>query len=428
MKVMVVGSGGREHALAWKLAGEDCVDKLLAAPGSAAIAQCAECLPVAADDVEGLVSVALERGVDLVLVGPEQPLAAGLVDLGRERGLKVFGPGRDGAQLESSKAFTKTLLDEAGVATARWAEFTQVAPARAFAEELGLPVVVKADGLAAGKGVVICEDAEQVDEALISMLEGGRFGEAGARVVVEEFMCGEELSFIALTDGRTVLPLATSQDHKAVFDGDKGPNTGGMGAYSPAPVCDQAMQALLLSDVLEPTVAALAARGIDYRGVLYAGIMVTDEGPKVLEYNVRFGDPECQPLMMRMRGSLAEAALACVEGTLDRVRLDWADDAAACVVMTAPGYPGEYSKGDVIEGIAAANELDDVKVFEAGTSRDDDGRVVSSGGRVLGVTSTGGNIAAALHGAYSAVSAISWPGAHYRRDIGHRALDSGASA
>lgn len=422
MRVLIIGSGGREHALAWKVAQDPSVTSVLAAPGSAGIAECAECLPVAVDDIEGLASLAAERGADLTIVGPEVPLAAGIVDVFEARGLRIFGPNRSAARLEASKAFMKSVLVDAGVPTARYGEFTEVAPALGFAGELGFPVVVKADGLAAGKGVVICADARETRETIASMLEGTSFGDAGRRVVVEEFLTGEEVSFLALTDGTNVIPLEPSQDHKTVFDGDRGPNTGGMGAYSPAPVIDVAMSQHVVQNVLTPTVAALRARGVHFRGVLYAGLMMTKDGPKVLEYNARFGDPECQPLMMRLESSLVELVEACVDGRADRVRPRWSRDAAVCVVMTAEGYPGAYRKGDVIDGLDAARACEGTMVFHAGTARDDAGRWLTAGGRVLGVTARGGTIGTAIENAYRAVACIRWRGAHYRKDIGHRAL------
>jgi phosphoribosylamine--glycine ligase len=422
MRVLVVGGGGREHALAWKLAGDPRVEHVLAAPGSAGIAEEAECVGVRADDVEGLARLASERGADLTMVGPEVPLALGIVDRFRREGLRIVGPGAEGARLEASKAFMKKVLTEAGVPTAAYGEFTDARAARAFARELGAPVVVKADGLASGKGVVVCADLDEADAAIRDMLERDRFGSAGRRVVVEEFLEGEEASFIVLTDGIRVVPLAPSQDHKAVGDGDRGPNTGGMGAYSPTPAVDAATADLVVKRLIEPTVAALRARGIDYRGVLYAGLMMTRDGPKVLEYNVRFGDPETQPLMMRMRGGFADLLEACAEGDLSSARVAWDAGAAVCVVMAAGGYPGDVTKGDVITGIEDAERQAHVKVFHAGTRRDDAGLWRTDGGRVLGVTAMGADIAAAIARAYDAVERIHWSGAHYRRDIGRKAV------
>ncbi len=422
MKVLVVGSGGREHALAWKFARDPEVQEVFAAPGSAGIARVARCMSVGVGDISGLAGLADEIGVDLTMVGPEAPLADGIVDEFRANGLAVFGPGANGAQLESSKAFSKDLLVEAGVPTADYRELSDPAEAQAYARELGFPCVVKADGLAAGKGVVICADEDEADAAIDDMLVGRRFGEAGARIVVEEFLVGEEASFMALTDGETSLCLAASQDHKAIFDGDRGPNTGGMGAYSPAPVVDEAMTEQVRTRVIEPTVEALRRRGIDYCGVLYAGLMIQKGEAKVLEYNVRFGDPECQALMMRMDGSLAAAAKACIERKLHKTKVAWTADTSVCVVMASEGYPGDYPKGVPINGIEEADALDGVEVFHAGTARDEQGRWLTAGGRVLGVTARGKDMRAALDRAYEAVGKISWKGAHVRRDIGHRAL------
>ncbi len=422
MKVLVVGSGGREHALAWKIASDPRVDSVIAAPGSAGIAQVAACADVAVDDVEGLARLARDAGVDLTVVGPEAPLAAGLVDRFRADGLRVFGPDAGGARLEASKAFMKQILVDAGVATARYGEFGDVEAARRFARDLGAPLVVKADGLAAGKGVVVCEDLETADQAIASMLEQGVFGEAGRRVVVEEFLVGEEASFIALCDGRSVVALAPSQDHKAVGDGDRGPNTGGMGAYSPAPVVDDALAGEITSTIIEPTVATLRDRGIDYRGVLYAGLMIHEGKPKVLEYNVRFGDPECQPLMVRLRSSLVDLIEGCVEGDVSGIEVEWNAGAAVCVVMAAGGYPGSYEKGTAISGIEAAGAHEGVEVFHAGTTRDGDGTWRTAGGRVLGVTAGADTVETAVRRAYTAVENIHWDGVHYRRDIAHRAL------
>lgn len=422
MRVLVIGGGGREHALVWRLAQEAGVDELLAAPGSAAIAELAECVAVSVDDIEGLAGLASERGVDMTVVGPEAPLAAGIADLFAERGLKVFGPGREGARLEASKAFTKLVLTEAGAPTAAYGQTEDPAEAKDMVARFGCPVVVKADGLAAGKGVVICTDEAEAHRAIEEMLVGGRFGVAGRRVVVEELLEGEEASFMAVTDGRAVLPLASSQDHKAVFDDDRGPNTGGMGAYSPAPVMTAEMSAWVTGQIIEPTVAALRERGIEFRGVLYAGLMITDEGPKVLEYNVRFGDPECQPIMARLRTNLLDIMQATVAGELEGMRAEWDDRDAVCVVMSSEGYPGDYEKGRVIDGIERAAAMTDVTVFHAGTARDECGRWITAGGRVLGVSALGHGVAEAVSTAYAAVEQIAWEGAHYRRDIAHRAV------
>ncbi|HYC00029.1 MAG TPA: phosphoribosylamine--glycine ligase [Candidatus Limnocylindrales bacterium] len=424
MKVLVVGSGGREHALAWKLASDRAATKVFVAPGSEAMAEVAERVSIEALDIRGLADFAQREGIGLTVVGPEAPLAAGIVDEFRARGLRIFGPDSEGARLEASKAFAKRLLTKAGIPTAAYAEFdaSQLHEAQRFARELGFPVVVKADGLAAGKGVVICASEKESDDAIADMLVAGSFGEAGRRVVVEEFMEGEEASFMAITDGRTALPLVTSQDHKTVLDGDRGPNTGGMGAYSPAPVITPAMHELIMATVIEPTVTALREAGIDYRGVLYAGIMVTPRGPRVLEYNVRFGDPECQAILMRLRSSLVELLLAAIDGRLDRIELQWEPGTSACIVMAAEGYPGKVRAGDAIEGIENARRVPAVQVFHAGTRCDSQGRFVTAGGRVLGVCATGATAVEATARAYEAAGKIHWTGAHYRRDIAWRAL------
>jgi len=423
MKVLVVGSGGREHSLVWKIANDPRRPKVYAAPGSAGMAGLAERVAIDPNDFEGLAAFAEREGIDLTVVGPEGPLASGIVDVFRAKGLRIFGPDKRGAELEASKAFTKKLLVEAGVPTAEYGEFRDAAAARLFARTLGFPVVVKADGLAAGKGVIICADASEADRAIDGMLEDGDFGAAGTCVVVEEFLVGEEASFMAITDGVTALPLASSQDHKAVFDGDRGPNTGGMGAYSPAPCVTPEVHDDIMRRVIAPTVKTLAARGIDYRGVLYAGIMLTAKGPKVLEYNVRFGDPECQALLMRLRSSILDLFDATIDRRLDAHHLEWKSGTSVCVVLTAAGYPGDVRKGDAIDGIDAAASVAGVQVFHAGTSRDADGTWRSAGGRVLGVCATGARVADATAKAYEAVSLISWSGMHYRRDIAWRALE-----
>lgn len=422
MKVLVVGGGGREHALAWKIAADPRRPKVYAAPGSDGMAGVAERVAIDPSDLEGLAAFAVAEGIDLTVVGPEGPLAAGIVDVFRAKGLRIFGPDRRGAELEASKAFTKRLLVEAGVPTAEYGEFREAAPAREFARRLGFPVVVKADGLAAGKGVIICADEAEADRAIEGMLEGGDFGAAGSCVVVEEFLVGEEASFMAITDGVTSLALASSQDHKAVFDGDRGPNTGGMGAYSPAPCVTAEIHEEILRTVIEPTVRTLNARGIDYRGVLYAGIMLTARGPKVLEYNVRFGDPECQALLMRLRSSVVELFEATIDRRLAEHRLEWEEGTSVCVVLSAAGYPAEVRKGDVITGLEDAQATGDVQVFHAGTVRGEDGLWRTAGGRVLGVCAVAPRVADATARAYAAVDRISWKGMHCRRDIAWRAL------
>jgi phosphoribosylamine--glycine ligase len=421
LRVLLLGGGGREHALAWKLAQSPVLGRLYAAPGNPGIAQVADCVPVRADAVDAVIEVARRERIDLTVVGPEAPLALGVADALEARGCPVFGPSRAAAELESSKAFAKAFFMRHGIPTARFGVFDAPAPARAFARELGGRVVVKADGLAAGKGAIVCEDAAAADRALADLLERRVLGDAGARVVVEEFLDGEEVSVFALTDGRAVCPLAAAQDHKAVFDGDRGPNTGGMGAYSPAPALGEALAAEIRRGILEPTVAGMAAEGRPYRGVLYAGLMLTAAGPRVLEYNVRFGDPECQVLMLRLAEDLLPLCRAVAEGRGLPPAAAWRPDAAVCVVVASGGYPGEYRVGLPIDGIERAEAHPGVTVFHAGTARRD-GRLVTAGGRVLGVAAVGADVAAAVARAYAATAEIRFDGMHYRRDIGHRAL------
>jgi phosphoribosylamine---glycine ligase len=421
LRVLLVGSGGREHALAWKLAQSPRLGQLYAAPGNPGIARVAECVPVRADDVTAVVDLAERKRIDLTVVGPEGPLALGLVDALEARGRPVFGPSRAAAALESSKVFAKQLFVRYGIPTARFGIFDDPRTARAFVEELGGRAVVKADGLAAGKGAVVCADPAEAARAIGDMLERRVFGDAGARVVVEEYLEGEEVSVFALTDGQIVCPLGSAQDHKAVFDGDRGPNTGGMGAYSPAPVLDPTLARQVVETVLEPTVRGMAAEGRPYRGVLYAGLMLTAAGVRVLEYNVRFGDPECQVLVPRLAGDLLPLCQAVAEGRGLPLSVGWRPEAAVCVVLASGGYPGEYPTGLPIEGIERAEARPGVTVFHAGTAQRA-GRLTTAGGRVLGVTALAADIPAAVASAYAAAVEIRFDGMHYRRDIGHRAL------
>ena len=421
LRVLLVGGGGREHALAWKLSRSPRLGALYAAPGNPGIASVAECVPVRADDVSGIVALADRERIDLTVVGPEGPLALGLADALEARARPVFGPSRAAAALESSKVFAKELFVRHGIPTARFGVFDDPAAARAFVVELGGRAVVKADGLAAGKGAVVCRDPAEAAQAIGDMLERRVFGDAGARVVIEELLEGEEVSVFALTDGRTVCPLASAQDHKAVFDGDRGPNTGGMGAYSPAPALDPSLARRITETVLVPTIRGMAAEGRPYRGVLFAGLMLTPAGLRVLEYNVRFGDPECQALMPRLADDLLPLCQAVAEGRGLPTSVTWRPEAAACVVLASGGYPGEYATGLPIEGIERAEARPGVTVFHAGTARRDGG-LVTAGGRVLGVTALGADIPAAVAAAYAAAGEIRFDGAHYRRDIGHRAL------
>lgn len=422
MRILVVGSGGREHALCWSIAASPLCDKLYCAPGNAGIAQEAECAAIAADDVAGLVAFAKRERIDFVVVGPEAPLVAGLVDRLAEAGIKAFGPRAEAAALEGSKAFMKDLCARHGIPTAAYGRFTDAGKAKTFIRSKGAPIVVKADGLAAGKGVIIAGSVAEAEAAVEAMLTGGQFGAAGSEVVVEEFLEGEEASFFALTDGTNALPLASAQDHKRAFDGDSGPNTGGMGAYSPAPIVTDAVAADVMAWIIRPTIAAMAAEGRPFQGVLYAGLMLTADGPKLLEYNVRFGDPECQVLCVRLMSDLLPALIASADGQLRNFHLRWQDKAALTVVMAAKGYPEAYEKGSEIRGLERAAALPDVTVFHAGTRQGEGGRILAHGGRVLNITATGRTIAEAQARAYAAVDLIDWPGGFCRRDIGWRAV------
>jgi phosphoribosylamine--glycine ligase len=420
MNILLIGSGGREHALAWALSNSPLLTKLYVAPGNAGIASVAETVSLDAADHDAVISFCRTNAIDLVVVGPEAPLVAGLVDDLEAAGLKAFGPSRAAAQLEGSKAFTKGVCDEAGIPTAAYGRFAEKEPALSYVREKGAPIVVKADGLAAGKGVVVAATTEEALAAVEACFEGS-FGEAGAEVVIEECLVGEEASFFVLVDGKTALPLATAQDHKRAHDGDTGPNTGGMGAYSPAPVMTDALVERTMSDIIRPTVETMARRGTPFKGVLYAGLMITGEGPKLIEYNTRFGDPECQVLMVRLKDDLLTLMLASVDETLDRVSARWRDDAAVTVVMAAKGYPGAYEKGTEIRGLAVAADDPDIEIFHAGT-KSDDGRILANGGRVLNITATGATVGEATQKAYSAIGRIDWPEGFCRKDIGWRAI------
>jgi len=421
VKVLVVGAGGREHTFSWKLAQSPRVTELLAAPGNPGIAQHARCLPIKDNEIDALVAAALRERVDLTVVGPELPLALGLADRFRERGLAVFGPSQAAARLESSKAFAKDLMARHGIPTARFRAFTAAGTARAWCRELGVPLVVKADGLAAGKGVIICRTLDEADAAVALCLDQGAFGAAGASVVIEEFMEGEEASFFAITDGAAILPLASAQDHKTVLDGDRGPNTGGMGAYSPAAVMDTAVTERVMAEIVRPTVAAMAKEGAPFAGFLYVGLMITRVGPRVVEFNCRFGDPECQVVIPRLAADLLPLLDAVARGASIPASVPWAPETSVCVVMSSGGYPGTYETGRPISGIADAEALPGVQVFHAGTALRD-GALVTAGGRVLGVQALGAGVGAAVDAAYAAVARIHFEGAHFRRDIARRAL------
>ena len=420
MNVLLIGSGGREHALAWALSASPLLTRLYCAPGNAGIAETAECVAISADDHAGLIAFAKANAIDFVIVGPEGPLVAGLGDEFAAAGLKYFGPNKAAAQLEGSKGFTKDLCREFNIPTGAYGIFDNAADAKSYLATQKLPIVIKADGLAAGKGVVIAETMADAEHAIGACFDGA-FGAAGATVVIEEFLDGEEASFFALCDGSTVLPLATAQDHKRVGDGDTGTNTGGMGAYSPAPVMTPEMVRRTMDEIIRPTVAGMAKRGTPFKGVLFLGIMVTAKGPQLIEYNVRFGDPECQVLMMRLKSDLLAALLATADGVLANFDLRWHDDPALVVVMAANGYPGDYAKGTEICGLAAAGSGDGVEIFHAGTRRDGD-RLLANGGRVLNIAARGRTVAEAQTRAYAAVDRIEWPGGFCRRDIGWRAI------
>jgi len=422
MKVLVVGSGGREHALCWAIAKSPKCKRLLCAPGNAGISSVAECVAVGAEDVPGIVDLAKREKIDFVVIGPEAPLVAGLADRLREEGIKAFGPSAAAAEIEGSKGMMKDLCAKYDIPTADYARFDEPDAAKEYIRVKGAPIVVKADGLAAGKGVILCRNENEAYAAIDHMMIEGMFGDAGGEVVIEEFMVGEEASFFALVDGENALPLVAAQDHKAVFDGDEGPNTGGMGAYTPAPVVDDAMAQRVMDEIIMPTIDGMAAEGKPYQGVLYAGLMIEDGGPRLIEYNCRFGDPECQPLMMRLRSDALEMLLASAEGKLDTIKLEWASEAALTVVMAAEGYPGSYEKGSEIGGIDDAESINDVVVFHAGTKADGE-RITANGGRVLGVTALGKTVKTAQKVAYKAVDKIDWPQGFCRRDIGWRAID-----
>jgi phosphoribosylamine--glycine ligase len=421
MKILVIGSGGREHALVWKISQSPKVEKIFCAPGSAAIGELAECVAIGPEQIEKLADFAEKEKIDLTVVGPELPLTLGITDLFESRGLRIFGPNKTAAQLEGSKAFAKEILKQNRILTASFGTFTDAASAKKYLAQQKPPYVIKADGLAGGKGVLICANRQQAEAAVNDILVRHAFGQAGEKVVIEEFLDGEEASFMVLTDGDHIIPLASSQDHKRVFDNDEGPNTGGMGAYSPAPVVTSAMHQRILDEILKPLLAGLKNQGIRYRGVIYVGLMITKSGPKVLEFNARFGDPECQPIMMRLKSDLVPLLEATIDGKLNQVQPEWYEDPAVCVVLSARGYPGPYDTGYEIRGLDKLRHWDKGVVFHAGTAKEN-GRWLTSGGRVLGVTARGSDIGNAVTNAYSAVSQISWDGMHYRKDIARKAI------
>ena len=424
MKVLIIGGGGREHALAWRTASSDSVEKVYVAPGNAgtALEPKLENVDIGVEDIDGLLKFAQDNDIQLTIVGPEAPLVLGVVDTFTAAGLNCFGPTRAAAQLEGSKTFCKNFLRDHNIPTADYGTFTDIDEATAYIKKMGAPIVIKADGLAAGKGVILADTEQEAVNAVKDMLAGNKFGEAGNRVVVEEFLQGEEASFIVMADGDNILPLATSQDHKAAYNGDKGPNTGGMGAYSPAPVVTPEMHARIMREVIEPTVAGMKADGVPYSGFLYAGIMVAPDGtPKVLEYNCRFGDPETQPVLMRLKSDLAKLCLAACVHALNTVTAEWDERTALGVVLAAKGYPNDYPKGDVIHGLENADD-ETHKVFHAGTANQNND-IITSGGRVLCATALGADVKQAQEQAYELVKKINWNGMEYRTDIGYRAID-----
>ena len=421
MKVLVVGGGGREHALVWKIAQSPKVAKIYCAPGNAGISEQATIVPIKANDLNNLLEFALKEKIDLTVVGPEDPLTQGIVDLFKSKDLFIFGASKKAAEIEGSKAFSKEMMKKYHIPTAFYGVFDTQKEAVKYIQKQGAPIVVKADGLAAGKGVIICKTVEEAIQSVDKIMAEKIFGEAGNRVVIEEYLIGEEASYIAFTDGKTILPMASSQDHKPIFDEDQGPNTGGMGAYSPAPVVTKEVHERIIEKVLRPIIYGMGEEGRPYQGVLYAGLMIHDGHPKVLEFNARFGDPETQPVLMRMKGDIVPILEACMKGTLSQHRIEWDQRPSVCVVMASKGYPGDYEKGKVIEGLKEVSRMEGVFVFHAGTAFKD-GQMVTNGGRVLGVTGLGEDIPRAIERTYQAVKKISWEGVHYRMDIGQKAL------
>ncbi len=421
MKVLVVGGGGREHALVWKIAQSPRVTKIYCAPGNAGISEQATLVPIKANDLNGLLEFALKEEIDLTIVGPEEPLTKGIVDLFESKGLSIFGSNQRAAKIEGSKAFAKEMMKKYCIPTASYEIFDDHKEAIAYIRRHGTPIVVKADGLAAGKGVIVCKTVEEAIQSVERIMVDKIFGEAGNRVVVEECLVGEEASYIAFTDGKVILPMASSQDHKPIFDRDEGPNTGGMGAYSPAPVVTDQVHEKILERILRPIIQGMGEEGRPYKGVLYAGLMIHNGHPEALEFNARFGDPETQPVLMRMKGDIIPILEACIKGNLSQYQIEWESRASVCVVMASKGYPGDYEKGKTIHGLKEVSQMKDVFVFHAGTDIKD-GQIITNGGRVLGVTGLGEDISRAIEKTYQAVKKISWDGVHYRTDIGRKAF------
>ena len=420
-KILVIGSGGREHTIVWKLFSSPKIGKIFCAPGNAGISRQAQCIPIAAENIPGLADFAEKEAIDLTVVGPEVPLNMGIVDVFQKRGLRICGPSAQAAELEGSKAFSKEFMQKYNIPTADHTTFLSPEQAKKHVKERGTPLVVKADGLAAGKGVILAKTEKEALDAIDSIMIKKDFGAAGNKVIIEELLRGEEASFLAFTDGETIVPMPSSQDHKAIYDGDQGPNTGGMGAYSPAPVVTPELSEKVMKKIMIPTMKGMAAEGRKYRGILYAGLMINKGEPMVLEYNTRFGDPETQPLLVRMKSDLLAVLEATISGTLQETKIEWDARPAVCVVMASSGYPGTYEKGKIISGLEAAEKVKDAFVFHAGTAWKN-GNIVTNGGRVLGVTALGDTIQEAIKQAYKAVSAIAWEGAYHRKDIGDKAL------
>jgi len=417
VKILVVGGGGREHALVWKISQSSLVDKIYCAPGNAGISRLAECVEIDPEDIQSLVNFAEKESIDLTVVGPEAPLVMGIVDEFEERGLKIFGPRKKAAQIEGSKVFAKRLMEKYNIPTAKYRVFDDAAAAKDYLKDFVGPVVVKAEGLAAGKGVVVARNSREAEEAVDKIMVDRAFGEAGNRVVIEDYLEGREVSILAFADGNTVIPMVSAQDHKRVFDNDEGPNTGGMGAFSPSPVYTQELGELVEKTIIKKAIEALNKEGIKYKGVLYAGLMITDSGPKVLEFNARFGDPETQVVLPRMKADLVKIMLDVVEEKLEKTKIEWSNEAAVCVIIASGGYPIEYEKGWVINGLDEAEKIDNVMVFHAGT-RLKQGKIVTDGGRVLGVTALGDDVSSAAQTAYIGVEKINFKFMHYRKDIG----------
>ncbi len=421
MKVLVIGSGGREHALVWKISKSPMVSKIYCAPGNAGISRQAELVKLSSNDLDGILEFALREKIDLTVVGPEEPLTKGIVDLFESKGLTIFGPNKRAAEIEGSKVFAKEMMKKYHIPTASYEVFEDKDEAINYIRLKGVPIVVKAEGLAAGKGVTVCRKEEEAISAINHIMVDRVFGDAGNRIIIEEYLYGEEASFLALTDGKSILPLASSQDHKPVFDDDKGPNTGGMGAYSPAPVITPEIHERVIEEILKPIIYGMSEEGRPYKGCLYAGLMIQDGRPKVLEFNARFGDPETQPILMRLKDDLVPLLFACIKGGISNYEIEWDERPSVCVVMASKGYPGQYEKGKVISGLDDVLSMEDIFVFHAGTAIKDD-HIITNGGRVLGVTGLGKDIKDAIERTYEAVRRISWEGVHYRTDIGKKAI------